>query len=474
MWYWIYQISGWALTVVLIPILARRHAPSKALGWLAIMFALPWVGHALYVAFAENPLGRRRVARYRWFAETSPPGRRLIGIAGQTPAEHLGPRDRALEQLARSCGALAAAGGNDATLIDNHDEMVRSVERDIDAARHHVHMIFYIFRADATGQRIGEALCRAARRGVRCRVIADWVGSYHLDSSDIGQAMKDAGVQLRLALPANPLRKRLRRFDLRNHRKLIVVDAACAYLGSWNVLDPAGSPARAGPYEDLAIRLTGPVVPQAQLLFLEDWQFETGEDIDDDDVFVEPQGRGDVSAQVVASGPLYPCQPVRDLTVTMIGLARRRVILTTPYFVPDQPLQLALRLAAQRGVRVDLLGPMASDSRVVDAAALAYHMELIQAGVRVHLLAGTFLHGKGITVDDDACWLGSANMDIRSFRLNVESNLLIFSNAVAKAMRELLERRIAAAEEITPHWLRRRWFTTRISGQVAKLASPLI
>jgi cardiolipin synthase len=273
-------------------------------------------------------------------------------------------------------------------------------------------------------------------------------------------------------MPFNPLKGRLARLDVRNHRKIAVIDGRVGYIGSWNIVDPGFRPAAKGLYHDLMARVQGPAVLHLQLLFLEDWMLEVGESLASDDVLVKPDPAGDVVAQLMPSGPLYPFPPVRDQTVELLSLARRQVILTTPYFIPDEAVMLSLRLAAQRGVEVNVILPARSDSHLADAAGRAYSAELADAKVHVHCYRAGFLHAKSMTVDDEIGMIGSANFDIRSFRLDVEANLILYTATAVTALREIQDQYMARSVPFLEQWKDRSWLR-RVVDDSAKLISPL-
>ncbi|HUS92792.1 MAG TPA: cardiolipin synthase [Phycisphaerae bacterium] len=472
-WLWVYILSGWVIGMVALPVLARRCAPAKAWGWLAMMFALPWLGLGLYLLLGENPLGRKRVVLYREVLRTKWGSGVVQRLAGYAAGGSLHQAARGIERLAQAGGALPAVGGNAGTLLADHGRIVEQLVADIDRAAHSVHMTFYIFRDDRTGRQVADALRRAAGRGVACRVLADAVGSHPMLLA-LAPELRAGGVDVRAALPINPLRKRLSRIDLRNHRKIAAIDGRVGYIGSWNVADPDYGRGRATHYLDLLMRLEGPIVWQVQLLFLEDWRFETEQSLQDEDAFPPPQQAGDGIMQAVPSGPMYPSVPVRDLTVSAIHLAERRVVMTTPYLVPDEALMLALCLAAGRGVRVDVIVPERSDNPFVDAAGRSYIRELVAHGVAVHLYPNHVLHSKTLTVDHMLGMIGSANFDIRSFCLDVEANLLIYSPPLVNALLALQDRYVGQSRPVGQEELGKAGRLRQFGQDVARLLSPLI
>ncbi len=469
----LYLCSGWLIGLAMALVLARRLPVTKAWMWLAIIFGIPWLGLALYLLLGENPLGRRRVVLYRQVMRQYLPegGAAVLGPTAQRTA--LGSEDLQLERLAQANGALPAVEGNAATLLADHEQILTALIDDIDAAQRHVHMVFYIFHDDETGRAVAAALIRAAERGVRCRLLGDAVGSGPM-LDRLAPPMQRAGVHVEAALPVNPLRGRLSRIDVRNHRKIVVIDGHLSYIGSWNVSNPDYGDPKLQAYRDVSVRLAGPVSLQLQALFLEDWSVAVDGPISDGDLFAEPQQAGTLTFQALPSGPLYPTSAVRDVAVEAIHQARERIVLTTPYFVPDESLLLALRLAGQRGVRVDVVVPRRSDLRVVDAAARAYLRELIGSGVNAYFHRHGVLHAKTLTVDRRLAIVGSANYDIRSFQLNIESNMLAYSPAFVEQLCELQQLYIHNSLQWGPDRARADHWTARVHEDLAKLLSPLI
>jgi cardiolipin synthase len=345
--------------------------------------------------------------------------------------------------------------------------------QDIDQAEHHVHLLFYIFADDPVGERVGSALGRARSRGVRCRLLADAVGSRRFFRV-LAPKLNGQGIEVVPALPVNPMRRLFARFDLRNHRKLAVIDGRVAYTGSQNVVRADYGKNGVGEWRDLMVRLVGPSVSQLQSVFLEDWEFETGQLIDDPQYFPPPEAQGPVALQVVPSGPSHPTRVLRDLSVEALHAARRRVIITTPYFVPDEALLVALRLAVVRGVRVDLIVPARSDQLLVGLAGQFFCEEVLRQGVHVHLYQDGLIHVKALTVDDGFAMLGTANFDIRSFYLNFELNLLSYDADLNGLLRFYQANYIQQSKELDWSDWRGRGIVQQWGAQFAKLLSPLL
>jgi cardiolipin synthase len=318
---------------------------------------------------------------------------------------------------------------------------------------------------------VADALARAAKRGVDCRVLADSVGS-HTWFRNRSDYLSDRGVRMQAALPVGVLRRRASRLDLRNHRKIVVIDGQTAWTGSQNILNPVQDGGRK--FCDMMVRLQGPIVLEIQHVFRGDWYFETNELLEANDLYSAPEECGDVCVQALPSGPNYPIESYQRLVVDTLHGARKRAIMTAPYFVPDEALLQAMQVAALRGVEMTLIVPLTSDHLLVDAAGHAYFDFLLSAGVNIYQHTAGLLHAKALTVDDSLALVGSANFDIRSFALNFELNMIFYGGSMARDVRELQETYIAGSEHITPEsWSRRS--TLRKAGQnIAKLFSPIL
>ncbi|MEZ5866350.1 MAG: cardiolipin synthase, partial [Geminicoccaceae bacterium] len=342
--------------------------------------------------------------------------------------------------------------GNRARLMADSNAAIDAMVADIDAATEHVHLLFYIWLPDTNGLKMVEAVKRAAARGVTCRVMVDDLGSRILWRSAHWRAMGAAGVKLGRALPiGNPLLRIFNgRIDLRNHRKIVVIDDAITYCGSQNCADPEFRiKARYAPWVDAVVRFEGPVARQNQHLFVADWMAYVDERIDD---LLRPPLRGfpqGIAAQVVGSGPTVRYSAMPEMFETLMYSARRELVITTPYFVPDESMQAALCASARRGVATTIVFPARNDSRLVAAASRSNYAELLAAGVRIFEYGQGLLHAKTMTLDGEVTLIGSANMDRRSFDLNYENNILVYDPVLSQAVRQRQESYIASAEPVT-------------------------
>lgn len=473
-WTQLLAISEWTIRLTMLPIIVlRKDNTSACLAWLSIVFFEPWIGLALYLLIGENRLGHHRLALRR-------DRRQEIEAAeySQVEACHIvNPEQNdeygVLVHLAEQAGGLPVVGGNSLSLMTDTDEVIGRLIDDIDAARQHVHLLFYIFKDDEVGRQVAQALARAAERGVVCRVLADAVGSRQMFRR-LAPWLRQRGIRVFAVLPANLWRIPFKRLDLRNHRKLAIIDGTVAYTGSQNIVEASYGHKRAGVWHDIMARVTGPVVRQLQGIFLEDWFYESGELLEDPALFPPCDAEGATAIQVIPTGPDQPTELFQDIVVKAIFLAKRRIVITSPYFIPNAPMLLALRLATMRGVQIDIAIPRRSDHPLVQAAGNFYCDYLLRLGVNVFLFRDGMLHAKTLTIDDDLAMFGSANYDIRSFDLNFELNLFVHAPAAVEEMRRLQQGYLDQSDRAVIEDFGGQTLLGRLKMNLARLFSPLL
>ena len=448
--------------------------PSARLAWVTAISVLPGVGIGAYFLFGEVRLERAKRERMREVRN------QLLEAQATRPdlaMEVTGPA-RPSFAAGQAISGFQPIAGNRLSLLPEGDAMMEDMFTAIDAATSHVHVLFYIWLPDTTGTRMAEALCRAARRGVACRVLVDDHGARHLVRSSLWRQMEGSGVALERAAPVgNPFISLLfKRIDLRNHRKIVVVDNHLSWVGSRNCADAAFAiKPRFAPWVDIQLRMEGPVVRQQQAVFLHDWMTHHSENLSA--LLADPEqtpDAGPVVAQVIASGPDDIYTTPSDVLRAMIYAATDRLILTTPYYVPDQPLHTAICSAAERGVRVRLILPARNDSRIVGAASESLYPDLLRAGVEIYLFRPGLIHSKIVTVDGAFGMVGTANLDHRSFDLNYENGLLIHCPEVMAALDARQQSYISRASQIDRADVARWSLIRRLRNNTVALASPLL
>lgn len=465
----------WAIRLGMVPvILRRRFETSTAMAWLMLIFFLPWLGMLIYLLIGVNYLGRERMRSHGAIVGRSRLPTRIEMLQSHIIRPPIEPEQRNMILQAEQISGNSIIGGNEIELLSTNPQLIDSLIHEIDHARHHVHLLYYIFWPDEMGVRVAEALQRAAARGVACRLMVDHAGSRSFFRSGIADQLKQAGVHVQGALPVKPWRRKLARIDLRNHRKLAVVDGCVAYTGSHNIVVEDYGHKRAGKWIDLSARFTGPIVAQLQLVFLDDWAFETEQHLDSDDLFPPLKAEGDIAAQVVPTGPNHEAETFRRVLLAALNSAQKRIIMTTPYLVPDEPTILALSMAADRDVKVDVVIPEKSDHPLVNAAGRSYFQTLMDNNVNIHLYHGGMLHAKTITVDDAFGLLGSSNLDIRSFNLNFELSVLLYGPEVTSRLRFAQQGYLAQSNQVDPAAWDNRPITRKYAEHIAALFSPLL
>ena len=448
-------------------ILLRRHRnPASRIAWIVVVLALPFVGIIAYLLLGETNIGAKRAERMKRVQAELPKVSDTPGWDAPELRAEIAPFYQPLFKVGGSISGFEPIGGNQGRLLADSDATIDAMVADIDAASDHVHVLFYIWLPDTNGTKIARALQRAAKRGVICRAMVDGLGSRSLIRSPLWGEMSANGVRLASALPiGNPLfRIFFGRIDLRNHRKIMVVDNLITYCGSQNCADPAFLPkAKFAPWVDAVIRFEGPIARQNQAIFAADWMTYHDEDIHDLLRQPMPEPQPGFPAQVIASGPTVRHSAMPEMFETLIYSARRELVITTPYYVPDDALQGALCAAGNRGVAVTIIFPARNDDFAVGATSRSYYADLLEAGVTIHEYAGGLLHTKSLTLDGEITLIGSANMDRRSFDLNYENNILFADAALTAEMRRRQDSYIARSARIEtgevdawPWWYRLR------------------
>jgi len=465
-----YLISEWLVRIIMLLYVPQRRSPASARAWLLLIFFLPIPGLVLYALIGRAYLPRKRLEQQLKLIEMM---QQLSERSGRMAPPPPPPPPEIIEasRLARKLGSFVVAAGNRVELIADYRQSIERLLEDIHAAHSSVHLLYYIFAEDATGQRAAEALEHAARRGVSCRVLLDSVGSRGT-LRRVAPRLRAAGIEVVALLPVLLLRPGGLRLDLRNHRKIAVIDGRIGYIGSQNIVDPDAN--RGMINQELVARVEGPVVHQLQALIVADRYQEVGEELRDPKLFPGLLPSGVSAAQVLPSGPGHQEANTQHVLVNLIYAARRRVVLTTPYFVPDSPFLAAMHNAAERGLEVRLIVSRRSNKPVVQFAQQSYYEDLLAAGVRIHLYRGAFLHAKHVSIDDSVAVIGSSNLDIRSFALNSELSLLVYDPVVVADLNRIQERYLADGDEVTLDAWRRRSPVRRWLQNMCRLADTLI
>jgi cardiolipin synthase len=446
-WITIAGILSYLISIAALFIIPANRKPGEATAWLLLMFLAPFLGLVLFLLLGNPDLSKRRRDQQRAMNERI---KDLAEDAQQTPGLQpvfdppLSARYEPLASLNARLSGLPVLAGNTVELLTNYAGAIDRIVRDIDGAQRYVHLEYFMFANDTMGAPIIDALVRAQERGVSCRVLIDHLGNI-LFNGPVFKRLRAAGIIVHEILPINPFANQWNRPDLRNHRKIVVVDGRIGFTGSHNLIEDTyhkPSNVRKGMhYIELVARVTGPIVLELNAVFVTDWFSETNELLD---VRTAPETRGlapvtgDVLCQVLPSGPGFQNDNNLMLFVALFHAARRRIVIANPYVVPDEALLLSLTAAAQRGVEVTLIVSEIGDQFLVYHAQRSYYEELLKAGVRIYLYRSPVLmHSKFLTIDDDIAVIGSSNLDIRSFQLNLEITLVCYSTQVVADLYEV-------------------------------------
>ncbi|PPF60419.1 cardiolipin synthase [Clavibacter michiganensis] len=471
-------VIDFIVRVVALLVIPRNRRPSTAMAWLMAIFFLPYIGILLFLLIGSTRLPKRRREKQqeinRFIIESTE------GIERVT-REHSWPSwlDSVVE-LNRTLGSMPLVGGNRAKLYSHYDESIQAMTAEVDRGTRYVHVEFYILAWDVTSAPFFDALERAVQRGVTVRVLLDHIASLRAPGyRRTTRKLTAIGADWHLMLPVQPLRGRYQRPDLRNHRKVLVVDGRVGFMGSQNMVhrsyDKVVNRKRGLKWQDLMTRLEGPIVSGLNAIFITDWYAETDQLLVRETEPIEIAASDDdeeLDCQVVPSGPGFPGENNLRLFNALLYYAQERIVITSPYFVPDDSMRYAITTAVQRGLSVELFVSEIGDQPVVYHAQRSYYEELLKAGVRIWMYRAPYiLHSKHFTIDDDVAVIGSSNMDMRSFSLNMEVSLMVRGPGFVREMRRVEDGYRARSRELTlDEWSRRtRWST--VLDNLARLTS---
>lgn len=437
-----WALLGSALVLLqwaLIPhLLAQRNkSPNATLAWMWGILLFPIAGGVVYCLLGSERVYRRRLKLVRDFESRS--GR----VEPATPCPHFSQVPE-MELI----NGLPPTGGNRVELLGDGPHFFAALLKTIAEAQHHLHLEFYIWAADATGCRVRDALVAAARRGVEVRVLLDEIGSFSLRRAFFS-SLEQAGGRFAWFHTFAPLRGRIH-LNLRNHRKLVIADGVLALTGGMNIADEYWTGRGGPPYRDVHLQVAGPVVGQLAVVFAEDWYFACGEALLEAGAYYPPAPRGgDVEMQVVPGGPDNELNEIQLSVLVMLQRAQRSLRLMTPYFAPEDAVLSAIQLAAMRGVAIELMVPARGDHLYLTHVTRSYYDRLLPHGVRVFEYQPSLLHAKVGILDGHTAMCGSANLDVRSLRINFELNLALHSPHLASELNALFESNLLDCQEVT-------------------------
>ncbi|MDF1813616.1 MAG: cardiolipin synthase [Verrucomicrobiales bacterium] len=440
-----------------IRVIMRRTATGVALAWLFLVSVFPFGGAVMYLMLGERRISATRVRR---ISTRQTDYEKLVergiarGLADVDWSRHR-PAARAMNILGKTTVGVPTVHGSSGKLFSKTDQILDGITADIENAQNSILMEFYIWNEGGKADEVLDAVIRAAQRGVSCRILIDALGGARWWRSRQPQKLREAGVEVCQALPVGILRNLIDRTDLRVHRKIVVIDSKIAWTGSMNLVDPKffKQEKNLGEWVDAMVRLEGAVVAPLALTMIGDWTTETGESLDD----IVPNLRldritasGPADIQVVPSGPGETKDGLLQMLIATINSAEKELVLTTPYFVPDESILCALRAAAARGVRVDLIVPEKVDSILTRFAGRSYYDDLMEVGANIYLYKKGLLHTKSISSDRDISMIGTVNLDMRSLWINYEVALFIYDENFGKSLFDLQQSYIRDSDLLEP------------------------
>ncbi len=465
-----------------VRVIMQRPATGVALAWLFLIAAVPFGGAIAYLLVGEKripPERRHRLARLRESYVELVDALSKQKLTEVNWARH-SPEAREMDRLGRLLVGLPTVSGSTGKMLSRTEDSLRGIAGDVDAAKHSVLMEFYIWSEGGLADEVLESVIRAAKRGVVCRLLIDALGAAPWwKKSAQPNRLREAGVHLQAALPVGILRAIIGRNDVRVHRKIVIIDGEIAWSGSMNMVDPRffKQDANVGEWVDAMMRVEGAIVTPLALTMIGDWTLETGESVRD--VALEAKigvtpAKGDGDAQIVPSGPGQTDDGLLQMLLATIGAAREELILTTPYFVPDESLLRAMRGAAARGVKVSMIVPEKVDSMLTRYASRSFYDELMDCGVKIFLYRKGLLHTKSITADRRISMFGTVNLDMRSLWINYEVAAFVYGREFGEELYRLQQSYIDDSDLLDPDEWAKRSEWQRFLENVFRLTGPVL
>ncbi|GIU48041.1 cardiolipin synthase A [Shewanella sairae] len=466
------------IAAISIRVVAKRRSIGVSLAWLMIIYIVPLGGAFAYLLFGELNLGKKRALRAElmfkpygdWF-------KKLYEYRKYRP--HVASLyGQSISAICEKQVGIPALADNQLTLCSETYEILDNLIEDINQAKETILLEFYIWHPGGKADDVAEALIQSAKRGVTVRLLLDAAGSRHFFKSIWPKRMKQHGVEVVSALAVSPFRMFFRRLDLRLHRKIVVIDNAIAYTGSMNLVDPKyfNQDAGVGQWIDVMVRITGTSVPVLSSIHAWDWEVETNQRFLPEQPKCLSHEDTEITdlVQVIPSGPGMREEVIHRVLLQSIYQAERSIVITTPYFVPSDNLHMALVIAAQRNVKVDIIIPDKNDSLMVEWASRAFFSELLEAGVNIHRFKGGLLHTKSVVIDSNHCLIGTVNWDMRSLWLNFEVTLAVDNLVFTQNLEALQQEYLKNANTVDLKEWDKRPLPNRIAERLFYLFSPLL
>lgn len=475
---WIYSVSSTILAIVVsFLIFLEKRNPYKTIAWLAVINIFPVLGVIVYLILGQN-LRKRKLIRTKYIDEMAHLQKivdhqiECLKSDADFNSEPLTSKRQLISLLLHNAKAPFTKS-NRAQVLPDGSQAFAHIFAQLKQAKDHIHIEYYILRDDSTGQILKDILIGKAKAGVRVRVIYDAVGSWQLSKSYIRE-LRESGVKIKPFLPVIfPLINN--RLNYRNHRKIVVIDGRVGFMGGLNVGDEyLGYHPKLGKWRDTHLMLEGTAVHFLQVIFLQDWEFVSGETLAVKNHYPEIASFRGQMIQIAASGPDTDWETIRQSYFAMINSAQKSIKITTPYLIPDEGILLALKTAALSGVDVKIILPGIPDKKIVFWASQSYFDELIEAGIQIFLYRPGFIHAKIVSVDGEVASLGSANLDMRSFQLNFEVNAMLYDQELVARVDSDFETDLSHCVKVDKAEFEQRPLHAKVLQSAARLLSPIL
>ena len=470
--YWLLIVS------TTLRIVFKRRPTTYVIAWMLVIYILPIIGIILYFALGETHLGQQRAKRAQKMRPTIAKFINQLSAFPDIFTAKVSQVSKPIFQLCKHQTGLDGIKGNHIELLSDTDTIFNRLIDDINNANSNIEMVFYIWNEGGKADDVEQALIQATQRGVTCRLMIDSAGSRHFIRSKACQRMRAAGIIIIEALQVNLLRFMFRRLDLRQHRKVAIIDNYISYTGSMNIVDPRffKQNKHVGEWVDIMIRMNGPVTTLMGAIYASDWELETGKHLALPQItdFAEPPEEKKHIMQLIPSGPGYTENMIHQVLLTAIYSAQEKIIFTTPYLVPSDDILHAICTAAQRGVEVIIITPKKNDSLMVKWASRAFFSELLSSGVKLYQFNDNLLHTKSVLIDNQLSLVGTVNLDMRSLWLNFEITTVIDDAQFAKSLSQLLKQYLSQSEEINIQKWKKRPIWQRVIERLFYFFAPLL
>ncbi|MBE7073594.1 MAG: cardiolipin synthase [Clostridiales bacterium] len=461
-------------------IFLEKRKPENIIAWMTTLTFLPVVGFIFYIVFGSGLSVRiRRMIKRKAISERDII-RNIKGIETLEEAKikDVYKKDVGLITLAYSFGAYPLPG-NDIKIFTDGMTVFQALKKDIINAKKSINIEYYIFADDATGNEMMSLLCQKAREGIEVNLIYDSIGSRKAPRRFFRKLEKAGGKVGEFFPPFGHIRLLNLKMNYRNHRKIVVIDGKIGYTGGVNIRDDhMGKHKKLKPWRDAHVRIEGAGVYGLQNIFLDDWRYATNDSTPpkiylENGYFPSPEIKGDASVQVLSSGPDSEIHKIKETYVKLITTAKHKVYIQTPYFIPDDTVFSAIAIAVRSGVDVRIMVPKIPDKHAVYLATLSYLKEMVEMGVKVYFYNG-FLHSKTLIVDNNKLSIGSCNMDNRSFALNFEDTVLIYSKKHNEEFVKLFEKDVNSSMQVDENYFKKKKWITKILQAIMRLLSSLL